>query len=188
VNALMENHKVWQNAAALSAKAHRFHTRKDGVTPYISHPVRVCMTLVLVFEVLDPEILSAALLHDVIEDTDTDFDDIHKACGHEVASIVAALSKDPRLQDKECKAMYRKQLAGASWKVKIIKMADIYDNICGLLVSRLGINMWTPALHAIEDAIGVPELQKASEILSGLLKAVESDKALLDGTKKAAKE
>ena len=182
MNANIENNKIWQNAVMLSVKAHRFQTRKDGLTPYVSHPMRVCMTLMLVFDVYDPEILSAALLHDVIEDTNTDFDDILEACGHEVATIVAALSKDTRMEYKQREEIYRKQLASASWKVKIIKMADIYDNISEALISRLGLNVWTPAVHTIEDAAGTPELHKASEILKGLLKSLESDKGWLDGT------
>jgi len=184
MNAAFEKTRTWQNAVMLSVKAHRFQTRKDGLTPYITHPMRVCLTLTLVFEVHDPEILSAALLHDVIEDSNIDFDDILEACGREVASLVASLSKDTRLEYEPREKMYREQLAAGSWKVKIIKMADVYDNICDALVSRLGINMWTPALHAISDADGVPELQKASETLSALLKSLEADKEWLDGTSK----
>jgi len=183
----VEKNKIWQNAVMLSVKAHRFQTRKDGLTPYITHPMRVCLTLVFVFDVHDPEILSAALLHDVIEDSNIDFDDILEACGREVASLVASLSKDTRLEYEPREKMYREQLAAGSWKVKIIKMADVYDNICDALVSRLGINMWTPALHAISDAVGVPELQKASEKLNALLKSFEADKEWLDGTSKITK-
>lgn len=182
MNATIEKSKIWQNAVMLSVKAHRFQTRKDGVTPYISHPMRVCLALVFMFDVHAPEILSAALLHDVIEDTNLDFDDIHEACGRDVASLVASLSKDTRMEYEPREKMYSEQLASASWKVKIIKMADIYDNICDALVSRLGINVWSPALLAIKDAADIPELNKASEILSGLLESLEADKEWLDGT------
>jgi len=181
-------HNIWQNAVMLSVKAHRFQTRKDGVTPYVSHPMRVCMTLALVFEVHDPEILSAALLHDVIEDTNTDFDDILELCGREVAVMVAALSKDTRMEYEQREAGYQEQLAAASWKVKIIKLADIYDNICDAFVSRLGLNVWTPAVHAIEDAAGVPELQKACETVKNLLESLEADKGWLDGTMRGRQE
>ena len=182
MNTIIENNKIWQNAVMLSVKAHRFQTRKDGVTPYVSHPMRVCLALSLIFDVHDPEILSAALLHDVIEDTNVDFDDILEACGREVASTVALLSKDTRMEYEQREAMYKEQLASASWKVKLIKIADIYDNICDALVSRLGINVWTPALNMIEDATGIPELCKAIEIISDLLKSLGAEKEWLDGT------
>ena len=63
-------------AAAFAARAHRHQTRKDGETPYFSHPVRVCLVVRHVFGFDDPRMLAAALLHDTIEDTTTDCDDL----------------------------------------------------------------------------------------------------------------
>ena len=66
-------------AAAFAARAHRNQWRKDGQTPYVSHVFRVCLTVRQLFGVDDDDVLTAALLHDTIEDTDTDFDDIESA-------------------------------------------------------------------------------------------------------------
>ena len=40
---------LWQRAAAFAARAHHHHLRKDHQTPYISHPVRVAMTVACIF-------------------------------------------------------------------------------------------------------------------------------------------
>jgi len=178
------NPNVWRAALSLATKAHTHQWRKDGVTPYISHPVRVCLALSQIFEVKDPDILAAALLHDVIEDTDTDYDDVTDACGKDVADLVAALSKDTRVEHDRREELYREQLASASWKARIIKIADLHENLIEASVSRIGINVWTPAEHAIKDATGVLELEHAADILTGLMNSLESEKPYLDGTKK----
>jgi guanosine-3',5'-bis(diphosphate) 3'-pyrophosphohydrolase len=115
-------------AAAFAARAHKNHLRKDNQTPYISHPFRVCLTVRQVFRFDDPQMLAAALLHDTIEDTTTDFDDIIERFGPVVAKWVAALTKDMRLQHDAREDDYAKGLAAADWQVKVLKLADIYDN------------------------------------------------------------
>ena len=58
-------------ATQFSALKHHDQKRKDGKTPYIIHPISVAMILSDIGGIDDEEILSAALLHDTIEDTDT---------------------------------------------------------------------------------------------------------------------
>src|SRR6478735_6818382 len=84
-------------AAAFAARKHEHQKRKDGKTPYFSHPVRVCLVVRQVFGFDDPRMLAAALLHDTIEDTTTDYDDIVERFGPDVARWVAAVSKDSRM-------------------------------------------------------------------------------------------
>lgn len=116
-------------AAAFAARAHQHHKRKDGHTPYVSHVFRVCLVVRHTFGFDDPRMLAAALLHDTIEDTNTDCDDIIERFGEEVASWVSALTKETRLPHDEREAAYAKGLAEAPWQVKAIKLADIYDNL-----------------------------------------------------------
>jgi len=116
-------------AASFAARAHRHQLRKDGETPYFSHPVRVCLVVRQVFGFDDPRMLAAALLHDTIEDTTTDFDDLAKHFGPDVARWVASLSKDSRLPENERETAYRDALRSADWQVKAIKLADMYDNM-----------------------------------------------------------
>ena len=68
-------------------------------TPYASHPTRVCLIVRHLFGVSDERVLAAALLHDTVEDTTTDADDLTERYGPEVARWVAALTKDKRLPD-----------------------------------------------------------------------------------------
>src|SRR3954447_2724159 len=100
-------------AVSFAARAHRGQVRKDGQTPYAAHPFRVCLIVRHVFGIDDPEVLTAALLHDTIEDTTTDFDDLEERFGAPVAGWVAGLSKDTRLPDDEREAAYMATLAAA---------------------------------------------------------------------------
>ena len=117
------------DAVGLAARAHRHQLRKDKETPYVSHVFRVCLVVRHVFGIDDPRVLAAALLHDTIEDTPTDHDDVSDAVGPEVARWVAALTKDMRLSDEEREAAYVNVIAEAEWPVKVCKLADIYDNL-----------------------------------------------------------
>ena len=116
-------------AAAFAARAHRHQLRKDRETPYVSHTFRVCLVVRHVFGFDDPRMLAAALLHDTIEDTATDCDDILEEFGPDVARWVAALTKDMRLPHDDREAAYVKVLTAAEWQVKVCKLADIYDNL-----------------------------------------------------------
>jgi guanosine-3',5'-bis(diphosphate) 3'-pyrophosphohydrolase len=117
------------HAAAFAARAHEHAKRKDGRTPYVSHVFRVCLIVRQVFGFDDPRMLAAALLHDTIEDTSTDRDEIIEQFGDDVAVWVAALTKDMRLPEDPREAEYKRTLAAASWQVKACKLADIYDNL-----------------------------------------------------------
>ena len=116
-------------AASFAARAHRNQLRKDGQTPYAAHPFRVCLIVRQVFGIDDPETLMAALLHDTIEDTTTDFDDLQEKFGPRVAGWVAALTKDMRLPEEERESAYVAALVGADPAVKLAKLADIFDNL-----------------------------------------------------------
>src|SRR5262249_35830423 len=116
-------------AVAFAARAHQGQLRKDGETPYASHVFRVCLVLRHVFGIDDRQALMAAVLHDVIEDTTTDFDDLEERFGPEVAGWAAALCKDKRLPEHEREAAYVAQLAQAPWQVKAGKLADVFDNL-----------------------------------------------------------
>ncbi len=82
-----------------------------------------------VFGIDDSQALLAAVLHDTIEDTTTDFDDLKEQFGAEVAHWVALLSKDKRLEEQPREEAYMAGLAQAPWQVKVCKLADIFDNL-----------------------------------------------------------
>src|SRR5216683_2966745 len=115
------------DAVAFAARAHRAQIRKDGQTPYVSHVFRVCLIVRQLFEIADSDVLIAAVLHDTIEDTTTDYDDLAERFGATVAGWVATLSKDKRLVEERREEAYVDGLRPAPWQVKVCKLADIYD-------------------------------------------------------------
>lgn len=128
----MPGDNLWQSAASFAATAHRHQTRRDGITPYAAHAFRVALTVRHVFGCDDPVCLAAALLHDVIEDTGIDYDEILDRFGREVAECVAALTKNMALPEAQREAEYDARLARAGWRARLVKLADQYDNLCDL--------------------------------------------------------
>src|SRR5262245_14076678 len=128
-DSLLDRYRSLLEAASFAARAHRNQLRKDGQTPYAAHPFRVCLIVRHVFGIDDPDFLAAALLHDTIEDTTTDFDDLAATFGPRIAGWVAALSKDGRLAESEREVAYTATLTNAEPAVKIAKLADVFDNL-----------------------------------------------------------
>jgi (p)ppGpp synthase/HD superfamily hydrolase len=166
---------LWQSAASLAAKLHRNQVRKDGVTPYIAHPFRVALTIREVFDVHEPAVLAAALLHDVIEDTTADYDDLAEGVGKEVADLVSMLTKDMRLPEDRREAAYEAQLAVAPWQVRLIKLADVYDNVCEVMVTKAPVKMRPKAEAALRMAGSDPRLARAVELVRTQMAQLPAD-------------
>lgn len=77
----------------------------------------------------DDVILSAAWLHDVIEDTSTNYDEINNKFGRVIADMVSSLSKDGRLPRRSREIEYAQRLSTASPRAKVVKLADILVNL-----------------------------------------------------------
>ncbi len=161
--------RQWQQAASFAARQHKGQLRKDGQTPYFAHPVRVALTVRHVFGVEDETALAAALLHDLIEDTTTDYDDLLEQFGKEVADAVAALTKDARLPEDEREAAYDRQLSEASWQARLVKLADVYDNFCDARSDGERQKCVEKAQRAIRCAGDSPQLQNAIKIVNTLI-------------------
>lgn len=121
---------LWQLAASFAARQHRHQIRKDGVTPYFSHVVRVGLTVTQVFGCHDDTVLCIALLHDTIEDTTTDYEDIESRFGAVIADGVVALTKNMALREDIREPEYDARIAKADWRIRLVKLADTYDNFC----------------------------------------------------------
>jgi len=119
-----------QRAISFAAWKHRHQQRKDQRTPYIAHPYRVFFTVRHVFGIEDTVALCAAALHDTIEDTLTDYDEVLEVFGEEVADAVAALTKDMRLREDLREEAYDEGIKKASWQARAVKLGDVYDNFC----------------------------------------------------------
>jgi guanosine-3',5'-bis(diphosphate) 3'-pyrophosphohydrolase len=112
--------------------AHEGQQRQSG-SDFIEHPVgaaRICAELRL-----DEQTIAAALLHDVVEDTDTDIEDVRAAFGDEIAKLVEGVTKLTRIsfQSREQAEAenYRKMIVAMSEDVRVIliKLADRLHNM-----------------------------------------------------------
>jgi guanosine-3',5'-bis(diphosphate) 3'-pyrophosphohydrolase len=174
------NDRLLLEAIAFAARAHQGQLRKDGRTPYVSHVFRVCLMVRQVFGVEDASVLTAAVLHDTVEDTTTDFDDLEKQFGSEIAGWVSALSKDKRLPEAEREKAYENQLAQSPWQVKVCKLADIYDNLMDSIhmpddKRRRTIGNAHRYLGALKSNLP-EEARRPWDIVSSLLAKIESKK------------
>lgn len=116
-------------AISYACRKHRTQLRKDGETPYVAHPMRVLLIVLREFGETDEDTLAAAVLHDTIEDTTADYDEVAEAFGEAVARYVALLTKDKRLPEREREDRFFEQLRTAPLPVKLCKIADTLDNL-----------------------------------------------------------
>lgn len=163
-----------QRCISFAARAHLNQGRKDGKTPYVAHPFRVFFVVRHVFGVEDPVALCAALLHDTIEDTTTDYDDVLEDFGADVADAVAALTKDMRMRDDLREPAYDEQLKAASWQARLVKLADVYDNVCDAYSESMRKRAMKKGPRAIECAGDDERLANAIDILQQLLDDAKS--------------
>lgn len=129
-------HELVIAAEAFAVRAHRSQARRFTGEPYVEHPIRVSRTVAAAGGT--PEMVAAALLHDVLEDTDATYDQLTDQFGPVVAGYVKALTNEytsstyPELERRHRKKLERYRLSRSTYEVQTIKMADIADNTAGL--------------------------------------------------------
>lgn len=116
-----------REAAEFAEQAHRGTFRKGSKVPYIYHPMEVALITALMTD--DEEVIAAAYLHDVLEDTKVTAQEVQEAFGSRVLSLVAAETEDKSLSWKERKSATICHLAEASREVKLLTLADKLSNI-----------------------------------------------------------
>lgn len=169
---------LWQQAVSYAARTHDHQYRKDKKTPYIAHPFRVAMVVRDVFACDDQVAICAALLHDTIEDTRTDYDDLEKRFGREIADCVAVLTKNMLLREPKREADYDDRLAQGPWQGRLVKLADVYDN--GLDIPRESmrkkcIDRCKRALDLSENDTAHEPIRTARAAVGEVLAMLESD-------------
>jgi len=121
-----------REAYLFAEKAHAGQVRKSG-EPYILHPVAVAE--ILVDMQLDVTTLEAALLHDVVEDTNVTIDMIREKFGPTCAMLVDSLTKLEKIQfktkEEQQNANYRKMIVAMAQDLRVIliKLADRLHNM-----------------------------------------------------------
>ena len=140
-----------RRAFAFAAAKHEGQQRRSGEA-FINHPwgaAKICADLRL-----DEETIAAALLHDVVEDTDTDIKEIRDEFGDEIAQLVEGVTKLTRIQFQS-----REQTEAENYRKMIVAMAQDVRVILIKLADRLH-NMRT-----IEYLGKQKQVQKAKETL-----------------------
>ena len=121
-------------ALRFSAEKHNDQRRRDSKSsPYINHPIQVAETLWRVGHVKDDAVLTAAILHDTIEDTDATPDEIGREFGEEVLGLVLEVTDDKSLPKEVRKQLQIENSAKKSLKAKLIKLADKICNVYDLV-------------------------------------------------------
>lgn len=125
-------------ALKFAAYKHRRQKRQGVVgIPYINHPIEVANLLIKEIEEPSPDLIIAALLHDVVEDTRTKFSDLEEKFGPSVANIVREVSDDKTLPPIIRKREQISKAASLSLKAKCIIIADKTCNIHDILFTRI---------------------------------------------------
>lgn len=116
-------------ALSFASKAHANQRRRYTDEPYIVHPIAVAEIVRSVPHT--PEMIAAALLHDVVEDTPVELEQIRNEFGDKVADLVDWLTDASKPSDGNRavrKAIDRRHSAAAPAEAQTIKLADVIDN------------------------------------------------------------
>ena len=150
-----------RQAYLVARDAHEGQTRSSG-EPYIIHPIAVARILAEMR--LDYETLMAALLHDVIEDTEVTKDDLDSRFGSTVAELVDGVSKLDKLKFRDRKEAqaenFRKMIMAMAHDIRVIliKLADRTHNMrtLGALrpdkrrrIARETLEIFSPLAHRL---------------------------------------
>lgn len=127
----------YHKALIVAVKAHDGQTRKYTGEPYVVHPITVAETVgramrySCVPEKIVLDVMAAALMHDVLEDTDYSEAEMRANFGNFVADLVLEVTDVSKPGDGNRatrKKMDREHVAKASYYGKSIKLADLIDN------------------------------------------------------------
>jgi len=163
-----------REAIEFSRAAHQGQKRQSG-DPYVTHPIAVARILIALH--LDVQAVIAALLHDVVEDTDTTPEQVAEKFGKPVAELVDGLSKLDRFQfetHEDAQAEnFRKMLLAMTRDVRVIliKLADRLHNMRTLesmaLDKRERIARETMEIYApIANRLGLNDIYRELQDLS----------------------
>ncbi|MGE5386462.1 MAG: HD domain-containing protein [Betaproteobacteria bacterium] len=130
-------------AIAFAADKHRNQRRKDiHASPYINHPIALANVLKNEGGIADAVVLSTALLHDTVEDTDATREELEALFGREIAAIVLEVTDDKALPKAERKRLQIEHSPTISHRAKLVKLAD---KICNLRdLQKSPPTGWTP--------------------------------------------
>ena len=123
-------------ATEFAAHKHRDQRRKDaGASPYINHPIALANVLCNEGGITDPVILAAALLHDTLEDTETDYEELRGQFGDDIADVVVEVTDTKWLSKEARKRLQVSKASHSSARARAVKIADKICNVRDILGS-----------------------------------------------------
>jgi len=150
IDAAVERSDLVKEALAAAQRAHAGQLRRgsDG-RPFIDHPVAVAELLSR--EGQSDEVLAAALLHDVVEKSDTDLATVRERFGNVVATLVGAMTEDESIASYEDrKEEHRRRVAESEPAALAIFAADKLTNVTMLREAYALIG------EGVSDELAVP--------------------------------
>jgi guanosine-3',5'-bis(diphosphate) 3'-pyrophosphohydrolase len=114
-------------AIELAAKAHVGQRCKSDQSPYVNHLIDV-MSLLIKFGHDNENLLISAVLHDAIENTTVNYDQLFLMFGKEVADTVEGLSNDKSLSMQERRLGQLRKAKNGTKNHKLIKLSDAISN------------------------------------------------------------
>src|ERR671918_1115434 len=112
--------RVILKALEFAARKHRDQRRKGAEgTPYINHPIALAHLLGNEAQISDPIVIAAAILHDTLEDTETQVTELMREFGAYIAGIVLEVTDDNRLPQAERKRLQVEQASALSARAKL---------------------------------------------------------------------
>ncbi len=136
-HAVCSANPVLRRATGFAAWKHEGQMRKGGgKTPYIQHPIEVTAILVEIGGVGDLDVLQAGLLHDTIEDTQTNSEELELHFGAGVCAIVLEVTDDTSLDKHVRKAQQIEHAPHLSNDAKTLKLADKIANVFDVAFSK----------------------------------------------------
>lgn len=164
--------ELLEKAQRWSARGHFGVNRKFGTIPYIVHPEAVAEIISQVTD--DTDVIAAAWLHDIVEDTDTTIDDIRSAFNDNIAQLVWEVSK---ITDNcSCSRDFRVMMNcvhygnGSRW-AKAIKIADAIHN----LPLMIRDNPTFAARYVTEKKILLEFIKDGHPLLASILEEIISN-------------
>lgn len=145
----VEHLPLFERAAIFAAMAHCGTTRKGNRIPYLAHPMEAAAIVAEMTE--DQELIAAAMLHDVVEDTEVTLAEIQEYFGERIAFYVGGESEDKRRDlPPEQTWLIRKQETirflkeKADKGVKMLALADKLSNMRSIArdVQSIGDELW----------------------------------------------
>ncbi|EDL58226.1 HD domain-containing protein [Gimesia maris] len=129
---------VVEHAIRLAAVAHKSQKRKSSGIPYIAHPMSVCLILMKAgFD--DESILAAAVLHDVVEDTELSIEDLETHFSDDVVRYVQEMTEEKETEEGEKrtwpdrKRTHIEVMQQAALGTRAIELADKLHNLEAML-------------------------------------------------------